>query len=140
MSSKNKTGTVATSLAVISFILVLIAFVTPCWLENDSKVRPTDHYGEPRQDFVRLGNYSFFFLKTCDDHHVLLSVSLACLSVFSCGKCSPLYSRPGVNHTYSRLLSPHHPFLLVYWSLWICLLVFKSQLFPQVSGKYVSMV
>lgn len=47
MGSKSRTGLIATGCAVFAFVFVLIAFVTPCWLETDGQLE--------KPKFIRIG-------------------------------------------------------------------------------------
>lgn len=47
MAVKTKTGICAVTTTVVGFLFILIAFCTPCWLENDGKI--------PNPQFIRIG-------------------------------------------------------------------------------------
>jgi hypothetical protein len=49
MGRKSKTGIVATAFAVLAFLFVFIAFVSPYWLETDGKLK------DPK--FLNIGEF-----------------------------------------------------------------------------------
>lgn len=52
MGRKSKTGIIATTFAVLAFLFVFIAFVSPYWLETDGKLK------DPK--FLNIGEFLKF--------------------------------------------------------------------------------
>ena len=72
MGRKSKTGLVATTFAVLAFLFVFIAFVSPYWLETDGKLK------DPK--FLNIGEFLKFFkvISRCGP-------SVFCLNIFKFG-------------------------------------------------------
>ncbi|GLH05494.1 hypothetical protein R5R35_001529 [Gryllus longicercus] len=74
MGSKTKTGLAATYLTVLAFLLIFVAFVTPCWLETDGKI--------PNPKFIRIGLWEVCFNDLKDTHHFYDTRFTGCWWVF----------------------------------------------------------
>jgi len=66
MGRKSKTGIIATTFAVLAFLFVFIAFVSPYWLETDGKLK------DPK--FLNIGEFTKFL-------RLLVGVVLACFTL-----------------------------------------------------------
>lgn len=71
---KSKTGLVATICTGVAFILILIAFTTPNWLETDGKLK------DPK--FVRIGLWQVCFQGFEDPYHLYDTKFNSCWWVF----------------------------------------------------------
>lgn len=59
--AKSRTGLISTGIAVVSFLLILIAFSTPNWLESDNVLR------HPK--FQRIGLWEVCFVNFSEPHY-----------------------------------------------------------------------
>lgn len=74
MTAKSRTGLFATGFAVFAFLFVLIAFVTPCWLETDGQLE------NPK--FIRIGLWQVCFKDFEDPRHYYDTKFYQCWWVF----------------------------------------------------------
>lgn len=74
MGRKSKTGLIATTFAVLAFLFVFIAFVSPYWLETDGKLK------DPK--FLNIGLWQVCFRGFVDPRHWYDTKFYGCWWVF----------------------------------------------------------
>jgi hypothetical protein len=83
MGYREKNMLIASCLLLLCFVLVIIAFSTPCWLENDGQL--------PDATFQRIGMHWAWSPgpKTARNKWFLISPTLNCIYLFQgCGRCA----------------------------------------------------